>query len=658
LNHSLLDDEALDIIYYISPSPSPLKLLTASYDFIVNPLAAFNVSVMKYFFSDSEAVVRLPNLIIGLIAFPFLYHFTKKYFGPKESLLVIFILVFSFSHILFSTNIRGYSIVITATVILLFVTMQLAEKNSTLLWLSISMLLIFNAYNHLATFPLFAVVTFFLTVVFLKDHFTKNLRLINTVYRLTFLSASLFFALACVIYIYDYKGVPLGKLLLMKMTGFNLQEANENKLFGSISLGGTKTSHLTYKFIYKMITDFSLGDRFPTYVQFALFLIGVCAAWKKNFNATLLLSLTFVIPLILEAQYKVFFFVKYFSYFLIPYWVFMAVAGVFLFDYLKMKSRDKLSELNQNVVLTGFICFFAWSYFPLNVWFGSNLTSEIYSRLTNSYRDTKSAAKYIKKHLKERDIIINLSNSAIPPDGGLARYYLNDYAKAHMLQNVFYHSDNGDKVRVWFLGVLNENKSIPYYLPDNFNPRIVSKFKGVNIYLDENVTIWADNLKEDLDKSSPFWLFLKGRYYLQRKRYGYARSYLEKFIKIPNIPNIRRAYNNLAIVSLGFGNKDLAIKYFNNALLSEPASESKAFKRELSAPFFNLGVLHCKNAIKDGSIVNEKLYEVGKEYIRKGFSMSDRHPNRDLLVNALNGEIIDFNQVEYIVNALINHKSF
>ena len=52
LNHSLLHNEAVDLVYYI-PSIPPLKLLTAPYKAVIHPLALFNVSVMKYFFSES-----------------------------------------------------------------------------------------------------------------------------------------------------------------------------------------------------------------------------------------------------------------------------------------------------------------------------------------------------------------------------------------------------------------------------------------------------------------------------------------------------------------------------------------------------------------------------------------------------------------------------
>jgi len=657
LDHSMGHDESIALVYYILPQSSPLDILTTPYRLIVHPLAAFNVSVMKYFFSDSLPILRLPNFILALITFPFLYFFTKRYFGDREAFLVIFILAFSFAHIRFSTETRGYEGMITFSIILLFVTMRIALKGGLWHWLSFILSLIIGAYNHLTTFFLFGVVGFFLTVIFLKDYFYKNRSLGDTSFQLVVLFTSLCIVLATICFVYSYQDVPLAQVLWSKITGTNF--TGNNKLFNASFFGGMSQteSNITLGFLSKFITEFSVGEHISSFIQFSLFIIGMFLSWKKNFETTFLLALTIVIPLLSAEIFKIHFAHRYYSYFLIPYWIFMAVAGVSLFDFMKNKIKENQSRRSLYSFCAGYLFLFVWIYVPSNVWFGPDLHKEIFTRLTDGdeFSDIKAVRDYLKNNKKERDIILNISNIALPPDGSVYRYYLKKYYKQHALENIFFR---GNGVRVWYIGNLDKRKQIPYWFPESFNPKKVDEVSDLKIYLDENVSIWADSLSEDVEKSSPFWLFLKGWHMGRIGKYSQAIMYFDQFVKIPNVKNIRRGYNNLGLMWLNLGKPDLAVENLRKAIAADPELDNKDHMGEFSAPLFYLGVILCSQAMMDESIVGKLKYKEGLHFIKQGIRLWKSHENQNLFNDALNGKVVDFSKVKISLNVLVNPLEF
>jgi hypothetical protein len=154
-------DEAATFYYFAS---RPLYIGLSSYPAPNNHLfSTFLMHISYLFFGSSIWGIRLPALIAGVLLVPISYLLTRVYSNKFAALLAAGVIAASPLMILYSTNARGYIIIILAFLCLVTILKYLLKYNDTLMWCCFTGISVIGLYTiPIFIFPLFIILLWLL----------------------------------------------------------------------------------------------------------------------------------------------------------------------------------------------------------------------------------------------------------------------------------------------------------------------------------------------------------------------------------------------------------------------------------------------------------------------------------------------------------------
>jgi hypothetical protein len=147
LDEGLWNDEVVTLVEYVRP---PLGEIVTTYtsqnqNFLYSILGHLSIAS----FGESAWALRLPAALFGIATLPALWRFGRLVAGPREALLATALLTFSYQHVWFSQNARGYSALLFWAVVsshFLLVALRSGRGKS---WAAYGVAAAFGMYTHL-----------------------------------------------------------------------------------------------------------------------------------------------------------------------------------------------------------------------------------------------------------------------------------------------------------------------------------------------------------------------------------------------------------------------------------------------------------------------------------------------------------------------------
>jgi len=155
-------DEMLTHVNYMSMT---LGEIVSTYDDANNHLLfTILARISLFIFGDSVWAFRLPAVLFGVGSILALYSFSKRVGTTKESLFAVALFTFSYHHIWFSQNARGYTALLFFTILSSTFLLVALQQNSPRKWLLYASAAFLGAYTHLTMG--FVVVAHFVIYIF------------------------------------------------------------------------------------------------------------------------------------------------------------------------------------------------------------------------------------------------------------------------------------------------------------------------------------------------------------------------------------------------------------------------------------------------------------------------------------------------------------
>jgi mannosyltransferase len=147
LNSGLWHDEILAYVLY---AKLPLGQIISTYDsenqhILYSLFAHISLTV----FGDNSWALRLPAAVFGVGSIGALYLLGRQVTSRREALLATALLTFSYHHIWFSQNARGYSALLFFTLLASWLLVRALEERRPDLWLWFALATALGVYAHL-----------------------------------------------------------------------------------------------------------------------------------------------------------------------------------------------------------------------------------------------------------------------------------------------------------------------------------------------------------------------------------------------------------------------------------------------------------------------------------------------------------------------------
>ncbi len=147
LNTGIWYDEIITLVRFVRPQ---LLDIISSYPsenqhMFYSILAHLSVSL----FGEHVWSLRIPSVLFGTLSIPALYLLGSVVASKREGLLAAALLTFSYHHIWFSQNARGYSGLLFFTLLGTYFFLQAQEKGDTQLWIKYAITGALGVYTHL-----------------------------------------------------------------------------------------------------------------------------------------------------------------------------------------------------------------------------------------------------------------------------------------------------------------------------------------------------------------------------------------------------------------------------------------------------------------------------------------------------------------------------
>ena len=147
LNTSLWLDEVLTAVNYVrAPFGEILSKFPDQNQHLLNSLAAhLSVSI----FGESAAAIRLPAVLFGVASIPALYILGRRVVGHRTAMAAAALMTFSYHHVWFSQNARGYSGLLLAAIVSTYFWLRAVEQGERKDWIGYTLATVFGFGVHL-----------------------------------------------------------------------------------------------------------------------------------------------------------------------------------------------------------------------------------------------------------------------------------------------------------------------------------------------------------------------------------------------------------------------------------------------------------------------------------------------------------------------------
>ena len=149
-------DEAVTYLYFVKrPITESLSVYTYPNNHLFHTLLA---KVAVELFGGAPWVLRLPALVAGILVVPASYAVTRQLYDGRAALVATAIVAYSGTLTLYSTNARGYSILVLAFLLLVLVGARLLRHGSAAGWVAFAVIAALGLWTvPVMLFPLGAV---------------------------------------------------------------------------------------------------------------------------------------------------------------------------------------------------------------------------------------------------------------------------------------------------------------------------------------------------------------------------------------------------------------------------------------------------------------------------------------------------------------------
>ena len=147
LNRGLWVDEVTTLVEYVRPSLGDIVTTYGSQNqhFLFSVLAHLSITA----FGESVWSLRLPAALFGIATLWALWRLGLELTSPREALLSMALLTFSYPHIWFSQNARGYSALLFWTIASSYYLVRGLRERSRRLWAAYAVAVALGMYTHL-----------------------------------------------------------------------------------------------------------------------------------------------------------------------------------------------------------------------------------------------------------------------------------------------------------------------------------------------------------------------------------------------------------------------------------------------------------------------------------------------------------------------------
>jgi len=139
-----------ELVTYASYAGAPFGQLVSTYD-SQNHHILYSLFAHASFllFGESAWALRLPAVLFGLGSIWALYLFARQVATLREALLSIALLAFSYHHVWFSQNARGYTALLFFTLIASWLLVRALRERRLYLWICYAVAVALGAYVHM-----------------------------------------------------------------------------------------------------------------------------------------------------------------------------------------------------------------------------------------------------------------------------------------------------------------------------------------------------------------------------------------------------------------------------------------------------------------------------------------------------------------------------
>lgn len=349
--------------------------------------------ILVHFFlllGNSEIILRLPSMIMGILSVPVLYFITARMFSLKEGLVSSFLLSVSMVHIYYSQEARMYSMLLFLSLCSMYFFYLATEDNKKVYWVLFSFFTVLTIYTHYFGFFIFPIEILFYLVTQLS--FTGNGK------------SKLPFAIKDVLNfkMFTASALAVGILIIPRIQVFFEQAAS--RVGGEVTWGIGPSQLLPV-----LLSDFSTFSESPSVVFMLLFITGIIVTVLQKRRQSLLLSLWLVLPLLVSFYLAaVMPFQPRYLIFLLPAFLIFVSRGITIIPYLfisdtgnsekKKKNETGNAELKRSIMIVVIV---------LVVFLGS-IGSLIGYYTTVQKNDWRQVSSTLESATQQGDVIVAL----------------------------------------------------------------------------------------------------------------------------------------------------------------------------------------------------------------------------------------------------------
>jgi len=140
-------DEVYSLVEHIRLPVS--RILTEFPDDNEHVLYTLLAHAARFLFGESAAMVRLPALLFGLGSLWAVWRLGRLLAGPREALIAMSVLAFSYHHVWFSQNARGYTGLLLASVVATELMLRGLWRARPATWLAYAVVVALGMWVHL-----------------------------------------------------------------------------------------------------------------------------------------------------------------------------------------------------------------------------------------------------------------------------------------------------------------------------------------------------------------------------------------------------------------------------------------------------------------------------------------------------------------------------
>jgi 4-amino-4-deoxy-L-arabinose transferase-like glycosyltransferase len=147
LNYGIWLDEMLTYVNYM---PLSVGRIFTTFDDANNHMLYTMLAKLSFdLFGESTWALRLPAVLFGVGSIPALYYFARQVSSEKEALFSAALFAFSYHHVWFSQNARGYTALLFFALLSSGFLLQALRRNSTRYWLLYALSASLGVLTHL-----------------------------------------------------------------------------------------------------------------------------------------------------------------------------------------------------------------------------------------------------------------------------------------------------------------------------------------------------------------------------------------------------------------------------------------------------------------------------------------------------------------------------